>query len=605
MEQLERYVNLRNAAASPIEVEMLILFAESVNKYEQSKSAPAFLQSMLQDDEKSLQYIEEFLQSLSWNYHWPFAEDLFIEGLKLASEKQIKMEKPITIEQFFQLKEQIYEEHFTVNYPQGIVPEFIYELLFQLVQDESQKDILNVYADNNFVLHVKEKAANVRKGYFEIPNHKTAFNFYLLNYLYDLKQNDFHIGDPLLEPGFTDRDSLQPFDAVISAPPFDPIYHEDFIKEDKFHRFEHLQLSKRDSTSAFILHVVQHLNKNGKAAMLLHGSPLFQTGKRGSVRKFLLEHDFVEGIIALPSGLLRGTSIATYVLVINKNKPAELKQKIIFLDAGELYEKKQKNKFLSESNIREIVNAFCEKRETEIVTVVSVEKVMQNEGILDPMHYAVRKEIVIDGYGKAKIDEEKFKTLPMTRLDEYCDVITGVNVKKSETGETVKVINGKALQNEKILLSEIEAISVEKKDAYMRSKIEPNDILMVSRGAAAKFAIADEYFAEEEVFATANLFILRPKKDVSPAYVLAYLTSPFASLELEKIKKGTTIPMYTTKDVKQLPIPKVDLSVQTEIQQAFLEANRTYEETIAQATHELNQAKIGIYKKMGLMDALQ
>jgi len=63
--------------------------------------------------------------------------------------------------------------------------------------------------------------------------------------------------------------------------------------------------------------------------------------------------------------------------------------------------------------------------------------------------------------------------------------------------------------------------------------------------------------------------------------------------------------MYTTKDVKQLPIPKVDMSIQKEIQQAFFEANRKYEETIAQATHELNQAKIGIYKKMGLMDALQ
>lgn len=601
---MKSYLKLRNVTSSPVEIEAVLLFSECIFKYEQSKSTPSFLQSIVEDEQKASEYIEEFLTTISWDYNLPFSEDLFIEGLKLASEKQMKMEKQMTIHQFYEMKEKIYDENFAINYPYGIVPNFIYSFLIQLVKDGSKKDILNVYAENNLVLHLKENESNFINGYFEIPNHKMAFNFYLLNFLYELKHNEFRISDSLLNPGFTNGDTLQQFDAVISAPPFDPIYNEDFIKEDTFGRFANLKLSKRDSASALMLHAVAHLNENGKAAMLLHGSPLFQTGRRGSARKFLLENDYVEGVIALSTGLLRGSSIPTYVLIMNKNKPNELKKKVVFFDARDCFEKKQKHKYLSETNVRELIDEYYGEKDSESMNVVSVEQILQNEGILDPLHYAVKKEIYIDGYGIGKINEEKYKSIPMVPLEEYCDVITGINVKKSEAGETIKVLSGKALQNEKIVWSEIEEVPVEKKGSLARSKVLPNDILMLSRGAAAKFAIADEDFADEEVFASTNLFILRPKNDASPAYILAYLSSPFGLLELEKIKKGTTIPMYTAKDVKQLPIPKVDLHIQQKIQQEFLKSIQQYEEAIAQANEEFNQSKIDIYKKMGLMGAI-
>ena len=217
----------------------------------------------------------------------------------------------------------------------------------------------------------------------------------------------------------------------------------------------------------------------------------------------------------------------------------------------------------------------------------------------------IKKDIFIEGYGTARLDEKKYQSIPMVPLETYCDIITGSIVKKAARGENVYVINGKALEDGSILTEAVEEINVEKKGALSRSKILPGDLLMLSRGASPKFAIADGFFAEKTVYATTNLFILRPKKDMDPAYLMAYLTSPFGELALSKIQKGTTIPMFTIRAIKKLPVPQADKDLQREICEQFIQAKAEYEETIRKAKQTFNKIKVKIYKQLGLMDALE
>lgn len=293
----------------------------------------------------------QFLQEISWKGEIPLRRNqLLVEALKLAAEKQKNLEPSLTVNQLLEIRE---------LFSQSPVPIFLYQLMFRMAGDGRGKHLLNVYADHPVVLHFKEQAG-FRAGCFEIPDPQTAFHFFLFHHLFHLKNSQCQPGN-LQNPAFAADGELETFDVVISAPPFGPLYSDDFLQDDPYGRFTGADLSAKDGTAAYMLHAFAHLNEMGKAVLLLNGSPLFQTGKRGSARMVLLEQDAIEGVIALPAGLLRGSSIAVYLLILNKNKPEEFTNKVIFLDAGNLYETKQRTKFLSERLIREIQDLYTGK----------------------------------------------------------------------------------------------------------------------------------------------------------------------------------------------------------------------------------------------------
>ena len=87
----------------------------------------------------------------------------------------------------------------------------------------------------------------------------------------------------------------------------------------------------------FLQSAVDKMDDNvGRAAIIENGSPLF-TGSTSSgesqIRKWMLENDLIEAIIALPTDLFYNTGIATYIWVLSKNKRAERKGKIQLIDA--------------------------------------------------------------------------------------------------------------------------------------------------------------------------------------------------------------------------------------------------------------------------------
>src|SRR5947209_12709034 len=100
--------------------------------------------------------------------------------------------------------------------------------------------------------------------------------------------------------------------------------------------------------------------------ILLNGSPLF-TGGAGSgeseIRRYVLENDLVEAIVALPTDMFYNTGIATYVWIVSNRKPVERKGKVQLIDASSFWQKMRKSlgskrKELSEEHIAEITQLF-------------------------------------------------------------------------------------------------------------------------------------------------------------------------------------------------------------------------------------------------------
>lgn len=109
---------------------------------------------------------------------------------------------------------------------------------------------------------------------------------------------------------------------------------------------------------AFIMHSLSWLASNGTAAIVCFPGIMYRGGAEQKIRKYLIENNFVDCIIQLPGNLFFGTSIATCIMVMKKNKNDN---KTLFIDASTECIKVTNNNKLTPENIDRIVNVFAKR----------------------------------------------------------------------------------------------------------------------------------------------------------------------------------------------------------------------------------------------------
>ena len=145
-----------------------------------------------------------------------------------------------------------------------------------------------------------------------------------------------------------------------------------------------------DGSLLFLLHLISKMApaKDGgsKFGIVLNGSPLF-TGGAGSgeseIRRYVLENDLVEAIIALPTDMFYNTGISTYVWIVTNRKPARRKGKVQLIDASSFWQKMRKSlgskrKELSPEHIEEITRLFGKFKEVTR-DGVPISRIFKNE----------------------------------------------------------------------------------------------------------------------------------------------------------------------------------------------------------------------------------
>lgn len=142
----------------------------------------------------------------------------------------------------------------------------------------------------------------------------------------------------------------QTFDYVLSNPPFGREWKNEKAAVEREAtrpegRFGAGLPSISDSQMLFLQTAVARLKPEGRAAIIQNGSPLF-TGDAGSgpseIRRYILENDYLDAIIALPNDIFYNTGIATYIWLLCKNKPEARRGKVQLINASGLYEKRRK-----------------------------------------------------------------------------------------------------------------------------------------------------------------------------------------------------------------------------------------------------------------------
>jgi type I restriction enzyme M protein len=159
------------------------------------------------------------------------------------------------------------------------------------------------------------------------------------------------------------------FDVIVANPPYGVDWkgYQKDIQNDKTERFVALP-SISDGQFLFTQHILYQLADDGISIVVHNGSTLF-SGDAGSgesnIRKYFFDQDWVEAIIQMPTDEFFNTGIYTYLWIFNKNKSAERKDKIILINASELYEplkksRGKKRKQMNLDNRKEIVEIFTD-----------------------------------------------------------------------------------------------------------------------------------------------------------------------------------------------------------------------------------------------------
>lgn len=170
-----------------------------------------------------------------------------------------------------------------------------------------------------------------------------------------------------------------------------------------------------DGQMLFLETAISKMKPQGSRVAIIHnGSPLF-TGDAGSgpseIRKYILENDLLEAIIALPNDIFYNTGIATYIWVLSNKKPDYRKGKVQLINANELYEKRRKSlgnkrNDIPKEYIDEITKLYGEFKESKI------SKIFDNEDFGYSKIVVERPKLYEDGTPELK----KGKPVPDTSL---------------------------------------------------------------------------------------------------------------------------------------------------------------------------------------------
>ncbi|WP_019772527.1 type I restriction-modification system subunit M [Streptococcus sobrinus] len=258
---------------------------------------------------------------------------------------------------------------------------------------------LLLQAKKQFTEHI------IEDGFYGQEINMTTYNLARMNmFLHNINYDKFNIerGNTLLDPK---HNNDKPFDAIVSNPPYsikwvgsdDPI----LINDDRFAPAGVLA-PKSKADFAFSMHSLSYLSSKGRAAIVTFPGIFYRGGAEQKIRKYLVDNNFVEVVIQLPDNLFFGTSIATCILVLAKNKTST---DTFFIDAGKEFKKATNNNILTEENIKTILSTFASKENKKyFAESVPYEKIVENDYNLSVSTYVekedTREKIDIDVLNK-------------------------------------------------------------------------------------------------------------------------------------------------------------------------------------------------------------
>ena len=274
---------------------------------------------------------------------------------------------------------------------------------------------------------------HIRQGFFGQEINITTYNLCRINmHLHDIDYDKFDIAceDTLISPQHWDD---EPFEVIVSNPPYSIKWAGDndplLINDPRFSPAGVLA-PKSKADLAFVMHILSWLASNGTAAIVCFPGVMYRGGAEKKIRKYLIDNSYIDCIIQLPDNLFFGTSIATCIMVLKKDRG---NSDITFIDASKECVKVTNNNKLTEENISRIVNAFAKREDVEYFSrLVPYEEVKEQDYNLSVSTYVEQEDT------REKIDIVKLNA-------EIKEIVAREQVLRNEIDKIIAEIEGESV----------------------------------------------------------------------------------------------------------------------------------------------------------------
>ena len=244
-------------------------------------------------------------------------------------------------------------------------PAQVVRLLVQLMKPQASMAIYDPTAGSGGMLiqsaqFVEEQGQNERNLTLAgQDNNGTVWAICKMNMiLHNVLDADIRLGDTIEDPQHTEGGTLKKYDRIIANPPFSQNYSKDNIQFPARFRYGYAPETGKKGDLMFVQHMIACLKDHGKMACIIPHGVLFRGGAEKLIREKIVQDNLIEAIIALPPSLFYGTGIPACVIVINKNKPDALRNKILFINADREFGEGKAQNFLRPEDIEKIDTAF-------------------------------------------------------------------------------------------------------------------------------------------------------------------------------------------------------------------------------------------------------
>lgn len=221
---------------------------------------------------------------------------------------------------------------------------------------------------------------NIKQGFYGQEINLTTYNLARINmFLHDINYNNFNIarGDTLTTPMHWDQ---EPFDAIVSNPPYSIRWagkSNPLLINDERYAPAGILAPESKADLAFTMHMLSWLSPKGTAAIVEFPGVLYRGGAEQKIRKYMVDNNFIDAVIQLPSDLFFGTGIATCILVLKKSKKDN---GILFIDASNEFVRNTNKNKLSDKNLENILALMEERKNNDYKSVlISNEEISNND----------------------------------------------------------------------------------------------------------------------------------------------------------------------------------------------------------------------------------
>ena len=453
-------------------------------------------------------------------------------------------------------------------------------------------DNVDTFADycsgvSSIALEVFRRTEHQPYYYAEEINTYTAVISKLLMVINEVQQYEIVNKDIFSMKG---NEEFKEFDLVVSDIPRNTRYNRDFNLNDP--RFRYGRPRKVNAEWAFIQNVIYHLNHRGKG-VVIGSKGMLVRGFEEDIRSRIVKEDLIEAVITLPDNLYEGTNIGTEIIIFNRNKPLKRKDQILFINAHEYGERLSPHQDTITKDGREkILNAYYNNIEEEgFSKIISLDKLHEYDYRLNPVEYIDFEAL------KNRFEE----TIP---LDRIAKITRGLSlprkeIEELETQDGYYYISIRNIEEGGINYEEADIIKPKDIDWIGKYSIEPDDILITTKGWETRVAIVGNEF-KNSLFSS-NLTRIRVNRRIYNPYILVeFLKSEVGKRMLQSIQTGTTITLINNKQLSRMEVPVYPKNQMESIGEAIEYNQKTYNNRVREAEQEYKENRNKLIKELGL-----